>query len=325
MPRISIIIPVYNSSTFLPYCLDSVLRQTATDLEILCIDNNSTDNSLEILRQYAQKDPRIRVFQQPLQGQSAARNMGLDYATGQYIGFVDSDDEIDPCYYSVLYQAAIQTQADVVCTGCQEISPGHIPQPVQYQAAFVCPRWNMRWRANSAAWAKLYSRKFIEQNALRFANGLTWEDVLWVLQTLYKANKVAIVRGNGYFYKTNLQGTVAQATTKNRAKTLHDVQTIFQLSQDFISQNESNPRKRTMLIEFITLKLFFSSLIQNCPALLHKISAWTRWKQRNGLLLAGFPFCFWEYREYHEQFYCVLRLFGLKIRLWKLKYPPLSF
>lgn len=325
MPLLSIIVPVYNASAFLPQCLDSILQQTFSDWEALCVDNNSTDNSLEILCQYARKDSRFRILQQPLQGQSAARNMGLDHATGQYIGFVDSDDALDPRYYETLLRAAQETQADVVCTGCQEMAPGQPLQPVEYGPAFVCTSWDMRWRANSSAWAKLYIRNFIEQHALRFPNGLTWEDVLWVLQTLYKANQVGIIPGNGYFYRLNSQGTTALAATRNRAKTLHDVQMIFQLSQDFIARNEPCPRKRAMLNEFVVFKLFFPSVIHDDPSLLRKISTWTRWKYKRSLLLVRFPICFLEQREYNRQYYYVWRLFGLKIRLWESKHPPLNF
>lgn len=325
MPVLSVIIPVYNTGTFLPRCLDSVLHQTLTDLEVLCVDSNSTDNSLEILRRYARQDSRVRVLQQPVQGQSAARNMGLDYATGQYIGFVDSDDAIDPRYYETLYRAARETQADVVCTGLQEVVPGKAIAPIRYCPPVLCADWDTRWQAGSTAWSKIYSRQFIEGHSLRFPTGLIWEDVLWVLQTLFWADRLAIMQGNGYLYTINPQGTVGLSATKNRAKTLHDIQTVFSLSKAFISQYVKSRHQQKKMLDFAIDKLFISSVVEDDPSLLQQISAWTRWKRKRRLLLAPNLFCFVEQIEFHQQYYYVLRLLGFKIRLWKCKQLPLRF
>ena len=325
MPVLSVIIPVYNTGAFLPKCLDSVLHQTLTDLEVLCVDNNSTDNSLEILRRYARQDSRVRVLQQPVQGQSAARNMGLDYATGQYIGFVDSDDAIDLRYYETLYRAARETQADVVCTGLQEVVPGKAIAPIRYCPPVLCADWDTRWQAGSTAWSKIYSRQFIEGHSLRFPTGLIWEDVLWVLQTLFWADRLAIMQGNGYLYTINPQGTVGLSATKNRAKTLHDIQTVFSLSKAFISQYAKSRHQQAKMLDFAIDKLFIPSVVEDAPSLLQQISAWTRWKWKRRLLLAPNLFCFVEQIEFHQQYYYVLRLLGFKIRLWKCTHLPLQF
>ena len=92
MPKVSVIIPVYNVEKYLKQCLDSVVNQTLKDIEIICVNDGSTDNSLEILEEYAQKDNRIIIISQENQGQSVARNIALEKATGEYVGFVDSDD-----------------------------------------------------------------------------------------------------------------------------------------------------------------------------------------------------------------------------------------
>ena len=94
MPKVSVIIPVYNVEKYLGECLDSVLRQTLEDIEIICVDDGSTDGSAKMLAEYAAKDPRIRIITQANAGLSAARNVGMDAATGKYIYFLDSDDYI---------------------------------------------------------------------------------------------------------------------------------------------------------------------------------------------------------------------------------------
>jgi len=115
MPKISIIVPVYNTAPFLCQCLDSVCSQTLKDIEIICIDDCSTDGSSQILESYAEKDSRIRYIQQKANsGPGAARNVGLSIASGQYIGFVDSDDWIDENYFESLYSVAEARGADIV-------------------------------------------------------------------------------------------------------------------------------------------------------------------------------------------------------------------
>ena len=101
-PLVSIIIPIYNTEKYLPSCLDSVLAQTHHNLQVLLIDDGSTDNSGKIADKYAKKDSRIKVIHQPNQGQSAARNTGLKHSTGKYISFTDSDDEIKPEFIASL-------------------------------------------------------------------------------------------------------------------------------------------------------------------------------------------------------------------------------
>lgn len=117
MTKVSIIIPVYNAECHLRQCLDSVLAQSLKDIEIICVDDGSTDGSLRILNEYAKKDNRIKVIHKQNGGLVSARKAGTAHASGQYIGFVDSDDWIDPEMYRVLYQTAIQYQADMVSSG----------------------------------------------------------------------------------------------------------------------------------------------------------------------------------------------------------------
>ena len=115
MPRVSVIIPVYNVAPYLPRCLDSVVGQTLRDIEIICIDDCSADGSAAILAEYAAHDSRIKVvpFEQN-RGVSAARNAGLDVATGEWIGFVDGDDKIDLDFFEKLYAQASATDADII-------------------------------------------------------------------------------------------------------------------------------------------------------------------------------------------------------------------
>lgn len=118
---ISVIVPVYNVEPYVEKCLDSILAQTYSDLEVLVIDDGSTDGCGEISDRYAEQDHRIQVFHTENHGLSAARNIGLDHVNGQYIGFVDSDDWIDPDMYEELHNIIQKTDADIVtCRFYQE-------------------------------------------------------------------------------------------------------------------------------------------------------------------------------------------------------------
>ncbi|WP_455644913.1 glycosyltransferase family 2 protein [Methanosphaera sp.] len=112
--KVSIIIPVYNSSKYLLECLDSIKRQTLTDFEVICIDDNSTDDSLNILKKYADNDQRFKVLQQEHKGPGAARNKGIREASGEYILFIDSDDWIEKDTLDTLYTQASKTNSDLV-------------------------------------------------------------------------------------------------------------------------------------------------------------------------------------------------------------------
>lgn len=114
---ISVIIPVYNVESYLKRCLDSVINQSYQDLEIILIDDGSTDNSSKICDEYASNDPRVIVIHKQNAGQAAARNDGINIAKGEYIAFVDSDDWIELDMYELLMQAIIDTKADIVASG----------------------------------------------------------------------------------------------------------------------------------------------------------------------------------------------------------------
>lgn len=124
MCRVSVIIPIYNAEMTLVRCLDSLLRQTLTDFEVLLINDGSSDNSLEICQNYCEKDGRFRLYSQANQGPSSARNAGMDRATGAYLYFVDADDYIEDQALAILYEAAQSSGADVTICGFDYIKEG---------------------------------------------------------------------------------------------------------------------------------------------------------------------------------------------------------
>lgn len=200
MPTISVIVPVYNTASYLSRCIASLVNQTYSDLQIILIDDGSTDESGAIADEWQTKDPRIEVYHQTNKGQSAARNVGLLHAKGEYIAFVDSDDYIDSNYFSTMLQAA-DDATDCVQTGYRRVKqsgemiktyrPKHF-----YQYTSPCMR--------------LYRRGFIECHHLRFPEGMIYEDVvfsidLWLAHPTYK-----IIPYCGYNYTLNTSSTTSR-------------------------------------------------------------------------------------------------------------------
>ena len=162
MPLISIIIPVYKVEQFLPKCVDSVLAQTYKNLEIILVDDGSPDNCGKICDEYAKKDARVRVIHQQNKGVSGSRNAGLEIAKGEYIGFVDSDDYIDPDMYEYLYGLITKDNADMAMCNAHEDEGFHsaklLDSPyklIPVQEYFECADWMYVWN-------KLYKRELIE-------------------------------------------------------------------------------------------------------------------------------------------------------------------
>ncbi len=142
MPLVSIIIPCYNVAPFMKKCLDTVCAQTLRNIQIICINDGSGDGTLDILREYEAADERFVVIDQPNAGVAAARNAGLDAASGEYIGFVDPDDYISPVMFQRLYLAAEEYRADVACMGAT--IAGDMPLSVRWSMlnGLQCPEWH---------------------------------------------------------------------------------------------------------------------------------------------------------------------------------------
>lgn len=179
MPEISVIIPVYNTEAYLIRCIDSVLSQTFQDFELICINDGSTDKSDYILKRYARKDKRIHLIEQKNQGQSVARNVGLDRAKGKYICFLDSDDSLPVWALETLHGIAESAKAPVAVSRCMKgTAPNH---PFSYRihrpalSAFVKDR-----RIFSAPHNKLYRADILTHH--RFIPGIYFED--WPFLTI---------------------------------------------------------------------------------------------------------------------------------------------
>lgn len=202
---VSVILPVYNVERFLSQCLDSLIQQTLRNIEIICVDDGSTDRSVEILENYAKRDKRIRIVHQPNAGAGAARNSGMKIARGKYLSFLDSDDfyelemlekaylkcekdDADICVYrSNQYNQQTSKYTDMSWTIKRKYLPKRIPFTAQQIYPYIFQLFN-GW-----AWDKLYNRAFVERNELNFQEIRTTNDAYFVFMANVLANKITIV------------------------------------------------------------------------------------------------------------------------------------
>lgn len=181
---ISIIIPIYNSEKTLDRCLNSCCSQTYKNIEIICINDGSTDNSLCILNKYIQKDSRIKIINKKNGGLSSARNEGLKIAQGEWICFVDSDDYIDLNFCEELLKRAIETKSDfVICpTILSDINQNLIILPPYHEFVHTTFKDKVKMLRGGAVWDKIYSHKFLKKYNILFEEGHNWEGNLFLLK-----------------------------------------------------------------------------------------------------------------------------------------------
>ena len=205
MPNISVILPIYNASSCIEETLNYILSQTFTDYEVICVDDGSTDNTLEVLKEYEKKDNRIKVISQSNGGAGKARNTGLDNSTGDYLAFLDADDLYDPDMLSKAYSKAIEGNADLVVWKCDrynDTTKEYSPTPWTLREKDLPPYRPMYYRNFTDnvfkvfvgwAWDKLFKRDYILENHLRFQEIRTSNDMLFTFMGVVLAKRIEIV------------------------------------------------------------------------------------------------------------------------------------
>jgi len=204
-PKVSVILPCYNSEKYLRQCLDSILNQTLKDMEVICVDDGSSDSTLEILRGYAQADARVRVLTQPNGGAGAARNNGLRQARGEYLSFLDADDFFEPTMLEEAVAAAQRYNADYVVFDSDRYqmdtnSFAEVPWAIRTEDIPPYMPFSYRQLTDNIflsfvgwAWDKLYRRSFVEEHNLWFQEQRTTNDMLFVFSGLVCAKRIAVV------------------------------------------------------------------------------------------------------------------------------------
>lgn len=216
---VSIIVPCYNVAAYLDQCMESLAGQSMEDIEIICVNDGSSDHTAEILREWRDRDGRVRIIDQKNSGVSVARNSGMEAAVGEYIGFVDPDDMVERNMFQRLFTAAAEKDADVAVCGYHEFCDcGDVDMPESGwspSAGFFPEEKAERFRRGTpwsrcagTVWNKLIRRKLLEENGLRFVPGLRQgEDLYFCLMLLTVAPRLLTIPDRLYHYRRERPGS----------------------------------------------------------------------------------------------------------------------
>lgn len=213
MPSISIIIPVYNTAEYLPKCLNSVLQQTLNDIEIICVNDGSTDGSLSILEEYAKKDKRITIINKTKGGPLSARKAGIEKVTTEYVGFVDSDDYIDDCMFQEMFEIAVENSVDIVLTGYKleglyttthfdSLKEGiHVDDIQHIRENCIFNKKELNWSMNGSVWSRIFKTSLIRPIMKCMPSNLDIaEDRACFIRCLLSCNSLYFIKKAYYHY-----------------------------------------------------------------------------------------------------------------------------
>lgn len=218
-PCVSVVVPVYNCEKYLDDCINSIRYQSLENIEIICVNDGSKDNSLKILKNHASKDSRIKVIDKENSGVSKTRQAGLNVATGEYVAFVDSDDKISSKAYETAYSKAKKENADIVCFGWKNFASTHnavfrnnySPKEKIYDVSKDKNAWKKakRKRESIYIWNKLYKRSLIQENNISFNSELKIAEDEYFNLSLYPfAKKIVNIPNQFYKYRQNENSTM---------------------------------------------------------------------------------------------------------------------
>lgn len=260
-PLVSIVMPVYNVQDFLKECLDSVVNQTMKELEIICVDDGSTDNSLNILKEYQKKDSRIKVISKPNSGYGNTMNVGTDAATGEYVGIVESDDYVKKDMFDTLYKAAKQYDADIVKSDHYTFSTRGGKQ--QKELHYTCGKPEYYNRVLNARdcediydfimmnWTGIYRTDFLRQNQIRYNEtpGASFQDNGYWFQTITMAERIVFIREAFYFYRQDNPNS-----SINNKKKIYCICDEFAYIKEFLKKHPEEYEKH--ILTYVKKKFF---------------------------------------------------------------------
>lgn len=257
--KISVIIPVYNVGEYLPRCLDSVISQTYADLEIICVNDCSSDKSSIVLNEYAKKDLRIKVINREKNGGlSAARNSGINAAKGDYLYFIDSDDWIDKDYIEKMIGTALKSNSDIVVnTNVIRDFEDKASEPLFFgnlsplKEEFVQAKDainNVMW----SAWSQLFKTEFIKKHNLTFPEGYIYEDMYFSPNAYMHTDRIYKFYGPAYHYCIRNSGITGSLSNKQN-ESLFNLFKVFNSVLDLYLKIGNNASIRLFPEDFIVL------------------------------------------------------------------------
>lgn len=270
-PKVSVVIPCYNVEKYLRQCLDSVINQTLKELEIICVNDGSTDSTLSIIQEYADTDARIRIIDKPNGGYGESMNRGFDAATGEYLGIVESDDYAEPDMFEKLYVCAKQYDLDVVKSGFfyyySKPEERNIPNPI---ASWVtsrrtfCPVTDFKSKMEMAEffnikptiWSAIYRKDFIRKNNIRFHEtpGASFQDTSFNFKVWALAKRIRLMEACFLHYRQD-----NEASSINNPGKVYCVCDEYDAIEQFLN---THPLKQSTLMP-VMVRIKYDSYMWN--------------------------------------------------------------
>ncbi|MCO7124212.1 glycosyltransferase family 2 protein [Sporolactobacillus shoreicorticis] len=250
-PLVSIIIPIYNVEAYLERCLISIIRQTYTNIEILAINDGSTDRSDQILHAFQKKDQRIRIIEKTNGGQASARNLGLDLANGEYLLMVDSDDYIDADTVNQCLMTMVQNQYDLIIFDFYQMKANGHKKRI-YNGTGLHD-------AGTVPWNKFYKKILWED--LRFPEGYWYEDLGIVPAVVARAKKIGKLDESLYYYET---GRKESQTNLLATEKLFDIISMVENVYEEMKKNKLHVKNKDLEVLFFR-HLFYATLLLKVP------------------------------------------------------------
>lgn len=263
MPLVTIVVPMYNTQDYLPNCVESLRKQSLGDIEIILVDDGSPDKCGMMAEKFAENDDRIKVVHRENGGLGPARNSGIEVATGDYVGFVDSDDWVDPEMFEKLYYSAKQNHADICFSGYKIVSHGEVvticnhpdrnevfegtERVNEFRIALYGPATDDPREVSIpiSVWNAIYRRDFLEEKNLRFKN-IRSEDLIFNIPSCRRAHCIVCADGAYYNYRKDGQPSITRGF---KEKTLFDYFEIFK-EMESLALDEDGPFQIECLIRF---------------------------------------------------------------------------
>jgi CDP-glycerol glycerophosphotransferase len=247
MPRVSVVVPIYNVEDYLAECLASLAAQTFEDLEVVMVDDGSTDGSGAIAESFAARDPRFKLVRRPNGGLSAARNTGIEAATGEFLAFVDSDDLVAPDAYEKLVGTLDKTGSDFASgnahrlLGTRTRQVGFLSRPMAKTRLKTHITRQRTLLTDRTAWNKLWRRSFWDEHGLRFPEGRTYEDIPVTIPLHFAARSVDVLSDVIYYWRTREGETLSITQRRNEPRELDNRITAIQEVSEYLHRH--GPRR----------------------------------------------------------------------------------
>lgn len=316
MAEISVIVPIYNVEKYLRKCIESILGQTFHNIEIILVDDGSTDKSGRICDEYADKDARVVVIHKANGGPSDARNQGIQRSSGEYITYIDSDDYIDRRYLEILYRVIQEKGADLVLCNNTSVMGEDIPEIKKFDYQKIVSDAVILSKAEAydlmlldretsiTAWGKLYHRRLFQ--SVRYPKGELYEDLKVIDQIVESSQKIVYIPYDGYFYLVRRGSITHGKITPAHMTSVSNAGHLLKLMRDKYPEAEKSAK-----INY-TLQCFrmFSALVDR-PEYIEKC----RWLRKE-ILKEGREFFVGSYSDFESK--CSLICLGIGIPFYKI-------